>query len=133
MPSHQDSAVKPLLIFAGILALLATTAFMALKAMGGNVDYKSLDGEQLFGRLCAQCHGPRGTDPRGVASSYVGKRDYWTKESLLTYIANPRRAKAKIPHMKGSKKYMQPIAKSVPMEARERLVDHVLKLMNDLK
>ncbi len=127
--------MKPLLVTFGILGLLLAITAGAFMAMGGGgaVDYSTMTGAEVYGKLCSQCHGGRGTAPNGSGNSYVGKRDYWDKESLLTYIADPRSVKKKMPHLARSKRAMNPIPRSVPTAARERLVDHVIQLMDALK
>ena len=127
--------MKPFLVALGILSFLAVVAggvFMSM-GLGSPTDYSALTGAEVYEKLCYQCHGTRGTSPHGVGNSYVGKRDYWDRESLLAYINNPRKVKAKMPHLRKSRKAMNPIPRSVPADARERLVDHVLQLMDALK
>ena len=131
----ENSAMKPLLVMGGIFGLLAAITAGAFMAMGGGgaVDYGSLTGAEVYGKLCSTCHGKRGTAPSGAANSYVRKRAFWDTESLLAYIANPPAVQKKMPHLARSKRAMTPIPRSVPQEARERLVAHVLQLMDDLK
>jgi mono/diheme cytochrome c family protein len=127
--------MKPMLVTFGIFGLLfaiAAGAFMAMGA-GGAVDYSSMTGAEVYGKLCSSCHGSRGTAPNGSGNSYVGKRGYWDEESLLAYIANPPAVKKKMPHLARSKRAMNPIPRSVPTAARERLVAHVIQLMDTLQ
>ena len=124
--------MKPLLIMVGVLGAMAFGVFIALGG-AGFADYSTMTGAEVYQRLCASCHGSRGTAPTGAGNSYVRKRDYWTEESLLAYIANPRAVKAKMPHLRASKRVMNPIPRTVPTAARERLVAHVLQLMDALK
>ena len=132
-PPREDKPMKPFLMTAGIFGILFFVAAGAFKVMlgGGAVDYGTLTGPELYGKLCQQCHHKRGIG--GAGNSYAGKRDYWDKESLLEYIANPAKVKAKTPHLQKSRKSMPAIPRSVPTEARERLVLHVIQLMDSLK
>ena len=132
-PTHDDDPMKPFLIVAGILVLLMAITVGAFSAMGigGTVDYSTMTGPELYKKLCQQCHGKRGTG--GAGNSYARKRDLWTQESLLEYIADPVKVKATMPHLRNTKKSMQGIPRSVPQAARERLALHVIQLMDNLK
>ena len=132
-PTREDAQMKPLLIFAGILGVFLIVAVGAFKVIlgGGTADYASLTGAELYGKLCQQCHGRRGLG--GAGNSYAGKRDYWDKESLLAYIANPPKVKRTMPHLRNSKKAMPAIPLRVPQEARERLVIHIIEMMENLE
>ncbi len=69
----------------------------------------------------------------GVANSYAGKRDFWTEEKLLAFVDNPQGYRSKMPHlMTSSKLVMPPLSRTVPPEARMRLVEHVLLKMEAL-
>lgn len=128
--------MKPPVIIAAIALVLLVVVggvVMMLGQGGGSAAYESMTGQELYGKLCEQCHGDRGTAPRGLANSYAGKRKYWDEESLLAYIAKPARVKAKMPHLSGSKKYMPAISPAVPIAARRKLVAHVMGLMDALE
>lgn len=94
--------------------------------------YEQLSGAQIYERLCTQCHGPEGRALHGRGGSYLGKRKYWTRATLLEYLEDPQAYKRKAPHL-SSAKYMPPLTPYVQGEARARLVDHVLGLMDALE
>lgn len=127
--------MKPQFIVAGIGLMLVSIVGGVVAMMsqgGGSATYDAMNGPEIYGKLCQQCHGARGTAPKGLANSYAGKRQYWDEPSLLAYIANPRAVKAKMPHLRDSPKYMPAISKAVPVDARRKLAQHVLSLMDEL-
>lgn len=128
--------MKPPVIIAGVLIFLLSViggVVMMMGQGGGAAAYDTMSGPQIYAKLCQQCHGERGTAPRGLANSYARKRQYWDEDSLLAYIESPPRVKAKMPHLAGSNRVMPAISKSIPIEARKRLVAHVIGLMDALE
>lgn len=124
---------KTVLLVMGLsLALGIYVVFSSMFGGTSAATYAALDGPEIYKRLCQQCHGERGTAPNGAGDTYARKREFWDEESLLRYIANPSAVKKTMPHMTG-RRSMQPISRNVPIEARKRLVAHVLELMDDLK
>ena len=113
-----------------LAALVSSPSFFAAGCSGSSL-YDEMTGEQVYARLCAFCHGEDGRALKGTGESYLGKRKYWTEESLLEYIRNPAAYKKKAPHLKGT--YMPPINGTISEEARQRLVGHVLELMDALE
>lgn len=117
-----------------------TLATLTLALVGGLASsgcdsasaYEQLSGEQIYARLCTQCHGTEGRALHGRGGSYLGKRKYWTRATLLEYLEDPQAYKRKAPHLSAAK-YMPPLNRYVPPAARERLVDHVLGLMDALE
>ena len=107
-----------------------------LFAIGGGrmqTSYNKLTGQEIYGKLCLQCHGDRGTAPTGLANSYAGKRQHWDEVSLLAYIANPPKVKRTKPHLARTHRVMPAISRSVPAEARQKLVTYVIGLMDALE
>lgn len=117
--SRALSLTSPILAFLGLSALLAT-------GCGLGRDYTGMSGEEIFKVSCAQCHGLRGQG--GSAPTYRAKRQYWDEEKLLEYIHNPAAYKKKAPHLTG--RHMNPVDGTMPEDARRRLVEHVLELMD---
>ena len=118
-----------LLVLAGIVGIGGLFA-LAMQFGGVSTDaYKKMDGAQLYARLCVQCHGPDGGGRTGA--SYRGKRQHWDETKLLEYLRNPAAYQRKVTHLQG--KYMPPLAGNMPMEARKRLVAHVLGIMDGLE
>jgi mono/diheme cytochrome c family protein len=115
-----------------LAALALSPTFFAASCSSGS-QYAEMSGAEIYRRLCAQCHGPEGRAMTGLANSYVGKRDLWTEETLLRWLDDPRGYKPNVPHLKSSKRYMPPLSRSVPEEARKRLVAHVLGQMEALE
>jgi len=127
---------------AGRLALaavsIAAVSIAAMLAPGcgdPGAMYAEMDGEALYRLRCMQCHGPEG---KGLAAnpSYRGVRDDWSAETLLEYIDDPaafKRTDAAPRRLRGSAKYMPPVDRHMPADARERLVEHALGLMDALK
>jgi mono/diheme cytochrome c family protein len=132
----EDPRMKPPVIIAGIVTMLAVIVggvVMMLSQGGGSAAYATMTGKELYGKLCMQCHGDRGTAIKGAGNSYRGKRQLWTETTLLAYIAQPAQVKAKTPHLRGSNKYMPGISPAVPFGARKKLVAHVISLMDALE
>lgn len=145
-PNDRDAAPSARSVSArarGVALALALAALAASVATGlgatGCGDpgamYADMDGEALYRLRCLQCHGPEG---KGLAAnpSYRGVRDDWTARTLLEYIDDPgafKRTDAAPRRLRGSAKYMPPVDRHMPQEARERLVEHVLGLMDELK
>ncbi|QDV07445.1 hypothetical protein Poly30_29700 [Planctomycetes bacterium Poly30] len=128
--------MKPPVIIAGILLLLLSVigGVVAMMSQGGGAAaYDSMSGQEIYAKLCQQCHGERGTAPRGLANSYARKREFWNEENLLAYIASPISVKKKMPHLRDSKRVMPAISKSISVAARRKLVAHVLGLMDALE
>lgn len=112
-------------------ALLALAVVSLAGGCGGSV-YDTMSGEEVYRRLCAQCHGPRGRAMGGVGNSFVEKRQYWTEETLAAYLADPKAYRKQVPHLAGSTKIMPALNPNIPTATRDRLVEHVLGLMDDL-
>ncbi len=129
-------AMKPPVIIAGIVLIIVISVggIMALLGpAGGAAAYDTMTGQQLYTKLCFQCHGAKGTGGSGGGSSYAGKRDFWDEQSIIAYLANPQKYRNKQPHMKDSKKFMPAISPSVPIAARKKIAQHVLGLMDKVK
>lgn len=118
---HRRRAILP----------LAAGALLVLAGCDRSAAYADRSGEEIYARLCTQCHGDEGRALHGRGGTYLGKRKYWTRETLLEYLDDPQAYKRKAPHLTTSR-YMPPISGAVPAEARVRLVDHVLGLMDAL-
>ena len=115
-----------------LLALIVSPTL--LPGCNGKSVYESMSGEDIYRRLCATCHGPEGRAMTGVANSYAGKRKLWTKEKLLAFVDDPKGYRSKMPHLMTSSKLVMPaLSRSVPPEARKRLVEHVLLMMEALE
>ena len=115
-----------------LLALIVSPTL--LPGCNGKSVYESMSGEDIYRRLCETCHGPEGRAMTGVANSYAGKRKLWTEEKLLAFVDNPQGYRSKMPHLvTSSKLVMPPLSRSVPPEARKRLVEHVLQMMEALE
>ncbi|MDG1491225.1 MAG: c-type cytochrome [Planctomycetota bacterium] len=114
--------------------IAALSLWVGLSAAGcdGASAYADRSGEEIYTRLCAHCHGDSGRALQGRGGTYLGKRKYWTRESLLEYLDDPQAYKRKAPHLSKSK-YMPPINRNVPEAARLRVADHVLGLMDTLE
>lgn len=110
---------------------LALGALLALAGCDRSAAYADRSGEEIYARLCTQCHGDEGRALHGRGGTYLGKRKYWTRETLLEYLEDPQAYKRKAPHLTTSR-YMPPISGAVPADARVRLADHVLGLMDAL-
>jgi len=117
---------------AGIGSGLVLALALLLGSCDGPSTYQDLSGERIYHRLCTQCHGEQGRALHGRGGTYLGKRKYWTQETLLEYLEDPQAYKRKAPHLSASR-YMPPLNPHVPAEARVRLVDHVLGLMDALE
>lgn len=122
------SRVRGAVLAPGVALMLA----LLPAACDGPSTYEELSGEQIYSRLCLQCHGEHGRALHGRGGSYLGKRKYWTRETLLEYLQDPQAYKRKAPHLSASR-YMPPLNRHVPPEARVRLADHVLGLMDALE
>ena len=73
-------------------AFTAPGVALALVSAGcdGPSAYQDLSGERIYSRLCTQCHGEQGRALHGRGGSYLGKRKYWTRETLLEYLDDPQ-------------------------------------------
>jgi len=116
-------------IGAALVALGAALGAVGCSSGPEQGDYSSQSGAQLFQSTgCATCHGKDGRGFMGLAPSYAGLARYWTKDRLLQYIADPAAFAKADPRL--GQRPMPAIAADVPTAARERLVEHVLTLMN---
>jgi mono/diheme cytochrome c family protein len=112
-------------------ATLLLLALPTLNACGSKGDESATgnSGRDLFQTYCAACHGE---DARGtmlnLGPSLEGVRQYWEEATLLEYIDNPKAFAAGNERL--GKREMTAIASSVPMDARERLVEYALSLMD---
>lgn len=113
------------------LAALSLVACLAASSCDGASAYADRSGEEIYTRLCSHCHGDEGRALHGRGGTYLGKRKHWTRETLLEYLDDPQAYKRKAPHLTASK-YMPPISRHVPEDARLRVADHVLALMDAL-
>lgn len=133
-PPRRRSPLPAAALALGVAALV-TAGFVLGGCRDRSAFYASMDGEALYRQACLQCHGPQG---KGTASapSYRGIRDDWTAERLLLYIDDPaafKRTDLAPRHLRGSEKYMQPVDFYMPPDARERLVEYALGLMDELR
>lgn len=116
-------------IDAALVALGATLGTLGCSDGPEEGEYASQSGAQLYESTgCSACHGKDGRGFMGLAPSYAGLARYWTEELLLEYIADPAAFAAGDPRL--GQRPMTAIAADVPQAARERLVEHVLTLMN---
>jgi len=110
-----------------ISLLFALGACSGGEASGGGWD--ALSGKEIYAKAgCQACHGVDGRGFMGLGSSYAGIKQYWTADKLLTYIADPKAYAANDKRL--GKREMAAIADDVPAEARQKLVEYVLTLMN---
>ena len=114
------------------LALTLPLLF-ALGACSGGGDggggWDALSGKEIYSKAgCQACHGADGRGFMGLGSSYAGIKQYWTADKLLTYIADPKAYAANDKRL--GKREMAAIADDVPADARKKLVDYVLTLMD---
>ena len=118
-----------LLVLAGIAGIVGL--FLLVMQFGGisTERYNSMTGEEMYARLCAHCHGPDGGGKTGA--TYRGKREFWNEAELLEYLKHPAAYQRKNPRLQG--RFMPPLDSSMPLEARKRLVAHVLGMMDNLK
>ena len=125
--------MKGALITVAAIVLVGGAMISAVIRISGGPDlrYQDMDGAAIYNRLCTQCHGPDGRALGKAGASYRGKRQYWTEESLLEYVADPAAFQRRDPRLRGQ--YMPPIDGTMPAEARLRLVRHVLSLMDELE
>ncbi|MCP3915011.1 MAG: cytochrome c [bacterium] len=86
------------------------------------------DADALYGTYCKSCHGGDGRGSMGLGSSFAGVAKHWNEEKLLTYIADPEAYAAKDPRL--GTRPMAPISGDVPPEARKKIVQHTLSLMD---
>ena len=113
-----------------LAALILSPTFFVASCNSGSI-YDEMSGAEVYKRLCSLCHGQEGRALTGTGASYLGKRQYWSEQTLLEYIDNPAAYKQKAPHLPG--KYMPAISRTVSAEARQKLVAHVLELMDALE
>lgn len=119
------------LVLAGLVGI-GGLFFLALQFGGiSTAAYDKMTGEEIFTRICSQCHGVDGVITHGKGETYTGKRQYWDEEKLLRYIKNPTAYQRKNSRLKG--RYMPPVDGTMPLAARQRLAAHVLGLMDELE
>ncbi len=121
-----------LLVIAGIAGTVGLFVLAMQFGSPSSADYKAMSGAQLYSRLCAHCHGSSGMASNGTGATYRGKREFWDEASMLAYLRDPKGFKKNNPRL-NQNKHMPPISSQVPMEARKRLVAHVLGMMDNLK
>lgn len=121
--------IVPLLLAAAGLTLVWGTAAGCNRASA----YDGKTGEEIYSRVCETCHGRDGKAVGRDGGSYRAKRKHWSEETLLEYIDNPEvyKRQGKGSHLQG--RYMVPVDKYMPDDARRRVVKHVLKLMDALE
>ncbi|MEL6428451.1 MAG: c-type cytochrome [Planctomycetota bacterium] len=124
-------SIVAILSSGALLTTLAGGAFLASCNQRGN--YEGVDGETLYKRACLSCHGKDGRAMAGGAPSYRGIRKDWDEEKLLGYIDNPQRYKRANRPPRLGKRYMPPVDRRMPEDARRRLIAHVLGLMDALE
>lgn len=137
-PRDDASSVRTGRAVALAVAALAISVAAGIGATGcgdPGAMYADMDGAALYRLRCLQCHGPEG---EGLAAnpSYRGVRDDWSAETLLAYIDDPgafKRTEDAPARLRSSAKYMPPVDPHMPEDARQRLVEHVLGLMDALK
>ena len=127
-PIHLKPRLRGAVLAPGVALMLA----LVPAACDRPSTYEALPGEQIYSRLCLHCHGEQGRALHGRGGSYLGKRRYWTRETLLEYLDDPQAYKRKAPHLSASR-YMPPLNRHVGPDARVRLADHVLGLMDALE
>lgn len=111
--------------------LLAVTLLGFAAACGSKDDLTMASGAELFERqACATCHAKDGSGS-SLAPTLHGKKQHWSRETLLAYLVDPVGYAKKDPrlHAQGSK-YSQamPTYKMLPPWALESLADHVLTM-----
>lgn len=114
-----------------IAAVIAGSILLALgSACSSDAPDYTGTGPELFQNQCAMCHMRDGTGSQ-IAPTLHGKKEFWTREKLLTYFLDPPGYAAKDPRLKAQgKKYSQPMPtyKMLPQTALESLADHVLAM-----
>ncbi|MFT5049065.1 MAG: mono/diheme cytochrome c family protein [Chlamydiales bacterium] len=94
-----------------------------------NVPAEQQSGAELYSSYCAQCHGKTGTGGfMNLGPSYKGIAKFWDAERLIEYIDDPQAFAANVDRL--GERSMTAIADSVKPEARKRLVEHALSLMD---
>lgn len=90
------------------------------------------DGETVWLEAgCVNCHGRDGGGMKGFAPTLHGKKQFWTRETLIAYIKDPQGYAAKEPRLRDQGRgYSLPMPK-LPLPHAieyERLADYVLAL-----
>ncbi|MEC8494234.1 MAG: cytochrome c [Planctomycetota bacterium] len=117
---------------AAVTLVVGAMVWSVLRFSGGHsLRYEEMDGAAIYDRLCSQCHGPDGRAVGRAGASYRDKRQYWTEESLLDYLADPAAFQRNDSRLRG--RYMPPIDGTMPRDARLRLARHVLGVMDGLE
>lgn len=129
----RNSGLKGLVWTAVILALVIGTPAALFWKFTSKPNYDGLDGAALFRHSCMICHGSDGRATSGGAPSYRGVRKDWDAEKLLAYIDDPDGYKRANRPPRLGKRYMPPVDRFMPEDARRRLVEHVLKIMTSLE
>ena len=115
-------------------SLVATSALLALaiacSSSSGKGGYETQSGEELYKSAgCSACHGADGSGSRlNLGPALGGLREHWTKEKLLAYMGDPAAFAAGDARL--GQRTMPAIGVDVPPEARDRLADHVLSMMD---
>lgn len=109
-----------------ILALAAGAWFASCS------DATPTTGPELFNAWgCVQCHAESGVGVSGLGPSLLEKQKYWTRDTLLAYLRDPKGYAAKDPRLKEQgRSFMTPMP---PVLAQDEvlvglLIDHVLAM-----
>ncbi len=104
-------------------------ALLPLACSGPKKPADEQSGAELYATYCKSCHGKQGRGSfLNLGPSYEGLAQHWTAENLLEYIADPKTFAAADERL--GEREMPAIDPNVSMEARRRLVEHALGLMD---
>lgn len=114
-----------------VLAALTVIALLLASSCGDDTPPPFASGPVLFEReACTRCHGKNG-EGAGLGPTLHGKKEHWTRESLVAYLKDPVGYAKKDPRLAvQGQKFLQPMPtyKLLRPEELERLADHVLAM-----
>ena len=95
--------MRILVVAAGCLLVLSAAASCSSEPA------EPADGSELFAQQCAMCHAQNGAGS-ALAPSLHGKKQHWTRATLVTYLKDPVGYAKKDPRLvKQGAQYSQPM------------------------
>lgn len=131
--AHPHGPLERKLALCLSVVLSLPVALGALACADPAEKFAAMDGEALFKHSCASCHGSDGRAPGGAAPNFRGKRDDWSVDKIVEYIDDPQAYKKKAGIARLGRKVMPPVNRRMPEDARRRLAEHVIELMDALR